>query len=165
MLLRPWGEVESGNVALAKNGAKAVGPNNSARNLIDGRIPTENWAETASARSPTEWTITLPQLYSLREIRLLLYSNDRRAGPWVYQIGVSADGQNFTMLVDRSQGQWPGGWYCHRFPAREVKAIRLHGSGVGNRGNAWFSAAELEAYCIPPHTRPRTAGVSRPEEE
>jgi hypothetical protein len=90
-------------------------------------------------------------VYSLREIRLLLYDRMASRRFHLYGVAVSADGETFTPLADRSKGQWYG-WQVIRFAARPVKAIRLF--GLNDTGDRRFLAVELEAYCIPPATAP-----------
>jgi hypothetical protein len=106
-------------------------------------------SNTANAICPCEWTIELDKVYRLQEIRLLLYKGNPQ-NAYQYVIVVSADGQTFMPLVDRSHGLW-NGWQRHQFPAQPVKAIRLIGlKASGNR----FAAVELEAYCEAPDTLP-----------
>ena len=149
---RPRGEVQPGNVALADNGAtvSAVGGGATGKELIDGNLNA--WgltSNTANAICPCEWTIELDKVYRLQEIRLLLYKGNPQ-NAYQYVIVVSADGQTFMPLVDRSHGLW-NGWQRHQFPAQPVKAIRLIGlKASGNR----FAAVELEAYCEAPDTLP-----------
>ncbi len=148
---RQRGAVEPGNVALARRGANAEGPDATAAYLIDGVNKQVESAGLTVGKCPCEWTITLKQVYSLREIRLLLYDNKRTKRFYWYAIATSPDGKEYAPLVDRSSGQWFG-WQVIRFPARPVKAIRLF--GLNKSGKRIFYAIELEAYCVPPKTAP-----------
>lgn len=154
---RPRGEVVPGNVALSIAGAKVTGVNTTGEYLIDGRL-LERFS--AYGQSPVTWTITLPKLYSLREIRLLIVNRSGyRLKHYGYILGVSTDGKRFTPLVDRSKGQWIG-WQVISFPARPVRAIQL--IGLRESGDREFAAVELEAYCVPPQYPPGTPSEPPP---
>ena len=157
---RVRGEVRPGNVALAANGTTIAGPNATAEYLIDGN--STDYAlnkDTTHGVCPCQWTITLDKVYSLREIRLLLFDRDRKLTRrlYWYAVAASCDGETFTLLADRgkrSKGSWFG-WQVIRFPARPVKAIRLF--GLNESGDRTLYAVELEAYCVPPQTMPGAA--------
>ena len=154
---RERGEVVPGNVALQIAGAQVTGTNTTGTYLIDGAI-----SESSIARgtSPVTWTIVLPKLYRLREIRLLLVEPHRvRPRHYGYIIAVSKDGKRFVPLVDRSKGQWMG-WQVIDFPARPVRAIQL--IGLRESGERDFYVGELEAYCIPPQSPPGTPSEPPP---
>ncbi|MCS7304197.1 MAG: hypothetical protein NZ602_03700 [Thermoguttaceae bacterium] len=154
---RQRGEVVPGNVALEIAGAQVVGTNTTGSRLIDGRLLE---SDLASAYPPATWTINLPKVYRLREIRLLLPENLRsRPRSYGYIIAVSRDGKRFVPVVDRSKGQWLG-WQVIRFPARPVRAIQLMGFREPN--DREFYAAELEAYCICPKYPPGTPSEAPP---
>lgn len=142
---RERGEVVPGNVALQIAGTQVIGPNAKGNYLIDGQTTEDS---VAKATSPATWTIVLPKLYRLQEIRLLLLEPSKsRRRHYGYILAVSKDGKRFVPLVDRSKGQWTG-WQVHRFPARPVRAIRL--IGLRESGDRIFYAGELEAYCLAP---------------
>lgn len=151
----PWesrirGTVKEGNVALASNGTRVSGVGAGSSFLLDGKAP-EDRTGIAHSPFPCEWTITLDKTYRLREIRFLLW--DLGTGRYYrYAIATSVDGNTFTMLADRSQGQWAS-WQRISFPSRPVKAIRL--IGLYNNHNPGFHVLEFEAYCIPPPAVPR----------
>ena len=155
---RERGEVVPGNVALEIAGAQVTGSNTTGTHLIDRRLSE---SPTAHGTSPITWTIVLPKLYRLREIRLLLVEPPRvRPRHYGYIIAVSKDGKRFVPLVDRSTGQWMG-WQVIHFPGRPVRAIQL--IGLRESGDRAFYAAELEAYCIPPKSPPGTPSEPPPE--
>jgi len=138
------GVIEPGNVALAANGAMVVGGAR-ADELIDGVIPpTLRGLGIAVDAWPCQWTVTLPKVYTLREIRLALPVGESFFN---YTISTSVDGRHFVPLTDRRQGRWLGVQQI-RFLSRPVQAIRLQ--GTHHSGNRSFYASELEAYCIPP---------------
>lgn len=136
------GAVQSGNVALAGNGARATAPA-AAPALIDGNVTNyDGGAGWASGRIPCEMTVTLPKLYTLCEIRILLFDRDGRS--YQYTLEVSPDGQNYVMLADRSKGAWRS-WQVLQFAPQLVKCIRI--KGLGNTANTTFHVVEVEAYC------------------
>jgi len=142
--------VQPGNVALASNGATASGTA-SAGQLIDGNITEYSKdAGFATMTWPDKWVVTLPRVYLLREIRMLLWDVEAERF-YRYQIETSYDGEHYTMQTDHSKGEWRG-WQVLRFPPWPVKNIRI--TGTYNSANATFHVVELEAYCIPPETPP-----------
>ncbi len=133
-----------GNVALARLRAKVAGATRG-EDLLDGM--TEGYTGTtghALSRLPSEWVVTLPRAYPLRQVRLLLWENDDRF--YRYTLEASSDGRAFDLLVDRSRGQ-SRGWQVHTFPARWVRAVRIR--GLHNSASGHFHAVEFEAYCRP----------------
>jgi WD40 repeat protein/serine/threonine protein kinase len=139
------GKVVPGNVALATNGATVAGPGPSGE-LIDG-VTTGYTGMTGFAQGtwPCNWTVTLPHVYQLQEIRLLLWDGNKRY--YRYILETSVDGKTFTPVVDRNSGEWRS-WQTVGFSPRPVKYIRLQ--GMYGSENKWFHVVELEAYCIPP---------------
>ncbi len=145
------GAVEKGNIALASKGATVSGMTNAAY-LIDGKTTYTKDKGYASVKTGQPFTVTLAKVYQLREIRMLLWDLEPRATNYV--ITTSADGKEFTTLVDRSQGVWSG-WQRIIFSARPVKVIKvlvLRRVDTGPRPKPVIgtSVVEFEAYCIPP---------------
>lgn len=140
---RTGGVIQKGNVALASNGTTVAGVQIRPEDMVDGAV--SNQKQHAVGTWPCEWTITFDKVYRLQEIRFLLYDLDKRY--YRYAVAASVDGNTFTRLVDRSQGQWSG-WQRITFPRRPVKAIKL--IGLYNSANERFHVVEFEAYCIPP---------------
>jgi hypothetical protein len=143
------GVVVPGNVALATNGTKVEGAAR-CEMLIDGDVSDQpdNYAATISGGRAFECTVTFKELYRLRQIRILFYQhNTNRSSN--YGVSVSADGQQFVPLVDRSMGEWRG-WQVLDFPPRPVKAMKLYGV-PGKNG---LMVVEIEAYCISPANHP-----------
>ncbi len=150
----PWesrirGTVKEGNVALAGNGTTLAGVAAGSQFLLDGKVPADRTG-IASSPFPCEWTITFDQTYRLREIRFLLYDIGNRY--YRYAVKTSADATTFTLLADRSQGQWAS-WQRIAFPPRPVKAIKL--MGLYNSKSPRFHVLEFEAFCIPTPAVPR----------
>jgi hypothetical protein len=140
------GALRPGDVALATRGAQVDGPVGSDNALIDGNTTNySSYSNVARGNTPCQWTITLDRVYKLREIRFKLY--ERSNTFYRYRLSVSADGEEFRTVADRSQGQWFG-WQRIRFSPRPVKAIRL--TGLFCNTSSSFRVVELEAYCIPP---------------
>jgi hypothetical protein len=146
------GVVQEGNVALASNGTTVSGQITRAPEIIDGKTETiyEPAKGYASSRWPCEWLITFDKVYQLSEIRLKLL--DKFPQYFNYTLAASVDGRNFTMVADRSQGQWAS-WQRIRFPPLPVKQIKLN--ALHNTRNQWFCVIEFEAYCIPPASLPQ----------
>jgi len=139
---------EPGNVALAKRGATCTGSPN-AMNLIDGNTTEyDTGSGYAYFSYPGEFIVTLPKVYVLRQIRVLLWDGEDDRF-YRFALETSHDGQKYIPLVDRSRGQWRS-WQQIDFPPRPVKTIKL--KGLFDSANFQFHAVELEAYCIPPDT-------------
>ena len=144
---------QPGNVALDRNGAVATGTE-SAPLLIDGNATEYTGGNGfASMTFPNAWVVTLPKVCLLRQIRMLLWDIDADRF-YRYQIEVSHDGQKYSMVADRSKGEWRT-WQVIDFVPRPVKSIRI--KGLYNSVSSGFYAVELEAYCVPPATAPKSA--------
>ncbi len=154
------GAVESGNVALASNGATVEGIPDGPARLLDGNLDYGLDHGFAIGRIGQPFTVTLRQVYQLREIRMLLW--DRKPRSYNYIIATSVDGREFTPLVDRSQGIWTG-WQQITFPPRPVKMIRVYPVKkiwLDTKASVVdFTVVELEAYCVPPGNRGAAAGA------
>ncbi len=138
------GLVQRGNVALATNGTTVTGEITNAQSLLDGNaVKYDAGAGYASGKLPCEWTFAFKRAYLLREIRFLLWDLDVRT--FRYRIAVSADGNTFAPLIDRSQGDWRS-WQRIEFRPRVVKAIKFFGVS-GSVGDC--TVVEFEAYCVP----------------
>ncbi len=136
------GVIEQGDVALTVKGAKVSSQHKitTPENLLDGvRVGIGH------SKCPFEWLVTLPKVYRLQEIRLVLYATNQYA--YRYAIAVSADGKKFELLADRISGQVEP--QAIRFPARPVRYIRIVGID-SNYPSQLLCAREIEAYCIPP---------------
>ena len=147
---RVRGVVQPGNVAMASNGAKVFGEVKSgAQYLVDGSTDQSHFAE---GRWPCVWIIKLDRVFVLREIRLLLFQDKDRS--YQYQILVSADGESYRMVADKSRGQWRGFQQIKLppTPVMAIKVIGLFNSDIrpGGQQNDGFHVVELEAYCVPP---------------
>lgn len=140
-----YGVIAEGNVASAQAGAQAVG-RGASPGLIDGVIPPVVGPQgMAIAPWPCEWTVILPEIYRLREIRLKLPDPGKTVQFFV--LSISPDGRNFHVLADHSKVP-SAGWQRFVFLAKPVKAIRIQ--GISHSGDQNFYASELEAYCSSP---------------
>ena len=155
-VVTPFGVIQPGNLALASNGTSVSGVAAGAEYLLDGNVT--NYSDRihgiACGPCPCEWTVRFHETYVLRQIRFLLLDLDPPRF-YRYKLEVSADGQAFSPLVDRSQGDWRG-WQEISLPAQPVKAIKLiglRGSPVKDADKA-FQVVELEAYSIIPPAAP-----------
>jgi hypothetical protein len=141
------GVIQTGNIALAKNGTHVEGIQNNEYKLLDGDSKNPSWdSGGASSPVPCEWTITFDKVYQLQLIRFHFYDGDRRF--YNYWLEASADGtSNWKRIYDCTQRQ---GFQWQNIPLSgiPVKAVRLHGT-FSYRNNP-FSVTEFEAYCIPP---------------
>jgi hypothetical protein len=150
------GVIRKGNVALASNGTTVTGIAARGSALIDGNTTQYDTKEGyALGACGGEWIITLPEVYQLREIRILLWDAAPRS--YNYAITTSPDGKRYEPLVDRSNGNWSS-WQYISFPPRPVKTIKFLPLRKFHTGRAVqpvpdFTVVELEAYCIPPKGR------------
>ena len=98
---------------------------------------------------PTQLKVVFPDVYAIRQIRILLWDGDDRS--YRYKVEISADGENWKLLTDRT-GKDYRSWQILTLP-REVpmKAIRV--IGTRNSSNNNFHLVEIEAYCKPPSDR------------
>jgi serine/threonine protein kinase len=151
--------VANGNVALSTNGATINGANNGA-NVIDGVTTGYTMSEGFGWLPPqSDFVITFPKTYLMREIRVLLWDADIDRF-YRFAVEVSADGKEFTSVADHTRGRWRS-WQTIKLAPRPVKAIKFH--SVGNNANAnGVHVVELEAYCKPPEQAAVPKGPSFP---
>lgn len=144
-----------GNVALTKNGATLSRVTEGGELVPEPSLAMLDGVTTGYTGStgftylsyPCAWVITLPKMYLLQEIRMLLWDGGERF--YQYTIETSADGKNYQMVADCSKGEYRS-WQALKFPPRLAKFIRL--KGLFNSSNQGFHVVELEAYCMPPAT-------------
>jgi hypothetical protein len=137
------GVVVMGNVALASAGAVAKAPAH-ADLMNDGDSTHYTGSDGfASGSWPCELSLTFPKVYKLKVIRFLLWDSDSRY--YRYAVDVTADGKEWTQIVDHSDGQWKSWQEISFTSSRPVKAIRI--KGLYNSANSGFYIVELEAYC------------------
>jgi hypothetical protein len=153
----PLGTIQPGNLALASNGTTVTGVSTGGEYLLDGNVT--NYSDRihglASSPVPCEWIIHFRQTYVLRQIRFLLFDLER-ARFYRYKVEVSADGQTFTPLMDRSHGEQRG-WQEIPLTSQPVNAIKLIGlfcSAKDKDADKAFQVVELEAYSIIPRPKP-----------
>ena len=131
-----------GNLALASNKAKAIAPSNADR-LNDGIVTDyEGGHRFAYGSNPCRFTIELPELFVVSEVRLLLWDLDKRR--FKYLVEVSPDGKRWTMVDDHQEEAVPGGWKKIAFPPRDVRYVRVQ--GFGNSVNNGTQLVEIEVY-------------------
>lgn len=148
---RSRGLVVPGNVALASNGTTVEAKPGlaNAGMLIDGKTDRGQKGgpyQYAYQRWPCEWVLRFPQVYRLQELRVFLYDLPGPR-PHNYRVEISPDGEQFSLLADRSQGKWAS-WQILRFPPQPVRAIKF--IGLRCEGDSNFCVYEIEAYCVPP---------------
>jgi curved DNA-binding protein CbpA len=147
------GVIQQGNVALAANGTTVVGQIEQGERLIDGNAEHS----LAYAQWPFTWNIVFPKVYSLREIRILLYDEDDRY--FRYAIAVSPDGETFVPLAESGQTE-ARSWQTIQFSPRPVKAVKLLGAYCS--AGSLFHVTEFEAYCVPPGPPPARSSTIGP---
>ena len=141
------GVVQKGNVALAGNEAKISARGEKVEYL--SRVLGGTNSGYAWAKHPCEWTIVLPGIYRLQEIRFELL---RWKGYFYrYTVATSPNGREYSLLLDRSRGKWSGQQQIRFYP-RSVKAIKVMGLYASPSSNVCLG--QFEAYCIPPQPLP-----------
>ncbi len=136
------GGLRAGNLALASNKAKATAPNH-ADQLNDGIVTDyQGGHRFAYGSNPCKFTIELPELFVVSEVRLLLWDLDRRR--FKYLVEVSPDGKKWTTVDDHQEEAVPGGWRKIEFPPRDVRFVRVQ--GFGNTVNDGTQLVEIEVY-------------------
>lgn len=136
------GKTTFGNVALAERGTTATAPTN-ADELIDGNSTRYTGSSGFGYGSwPCTFTLTFPEVYSIRTIKILLWDGDRRY--YRYKLEGSEDGDTWTTLADKTEGRWSS-WQTISFDATPLKYIRI--TGTYNSINSAFHIVEVEAYC------------------
>jgi len=135
--IRGHGILQKGNVALASNGTTVVGPT-VARDLMFGEniVP----GRATEAPTPCAFTITFDKVYSLQQVRFLIYGNLSAS----YAVLVSRDGRKFDVLEDHRAEEMKG-WQDLRFPPRPVKTLKLV---CPKATNDLLEIAKFEAYCF-----------------
>ena len=132
------GSLGEGNLALITKGAKAVAPSG-AEKMIDGNASIEKWA---SGYFPCEFGVELPKLHVVSKVRMLL--PDAGGRRLLYQVEISSDGKNWSMVEDRGTHSTEGGWKTIKFDPKDVQFVRV--KGLGNTANTSFHIAALEVY-------------------
>jgi hypothetical protein len=130
----------AGDLALASRGARVTGANDG-HFLIDGRTPVLQRSSFAWAKIPCRIEVSLPQVYEMERIRLLLWNGDKRT--YRYRLAVSEDGANWKVVKD-SSGTDSSGWQEVDLRSQPVQHIRIF--GLANSANDHFHVVELEAY-------------------
>ena len=151
---------QRGNVALLENGTGFLGKvrTNSWKVMFDGVSTSNDPNSYAESPPPFEWMVILGKVYSLREIRFKFVDSPRFNQ---YRISSSVNGKIFSLLADRSKGEWRD-WQMISFPARPVKFIKFEGLFASPDDS--IAIVEFEAYCFPPSAdgspgpRPTRAG-------
>jgi hypothetical protein len=152
------GVVDSGNVALARRGATAVGPYKGEDTLLDGLTGEDS--EYAKMYLNKPCVVTLASVYRLNRIRIKLVQGDNGKGYYHYKVEVSGDGKSYEMIADRTSGGWRG-WQTIEVYSRPVKTIRIIGT-YDFPFQSGIRIAEVEAYCPSEGQPTETAGGNRP---
>ena len=138
------------NHALAANGAKVTGTADRIATINDGITEYKPGAGYAVAPCPWEFTITLDRVYTLRQIRVLLYDKENRGRPgYRFRVFLSEDGKSSQLVGDYSQADVLG-WQNIDFRPQRAKFINFQGLPDPRSSNSYFHLVELEAYSNPP---------------
>ncbi|MBP7829475.1 MAG: discoidin domain-containing protein [Kiritimatiellae bacterium] len=142
------------NLALASRGSTIAGSNGGRWDLlIDGM--TTGYNKSGQGYGYTIWTgdpaapgcfeLDVKELCRVDRVRVLLWDLDARY--YQYRVESSADGVNWTVLADRTAGQWQG-WQDISLPS-EVEARYFRLTGTFNSMNSGFHVVEWEVYGYP----------------
>ncbi|MFO0976883.1 MAG: discoidin domain-containing protein [Planctomycetaceae bacterium] len=135
----------------AKATSEETGKNNFAKNAVDGRLDTR-WC-AAGPNAGESITLDMEKAQSVRNVRLHWES---RNTAYQYTIESSADGNNWTMLADRSKNKERNGLSVDEVKADDARYLKI--TFKGSNGGGWGSIWEIEAY--PGELPPLPEGVS-----
>ncbi len=150
------GKVVDGNVALASAGAKVHGMfYTRGGSIAGGEVLIDGKASSADgygiARLPSTWIVELQEAFPLRQIRMRLLGSNNVDRFYRYVIETSVDGEKFTPLINRLDGEWRS-WQVVDFPPQAARYIRIR--GLHNSKSGYFDVIEFEAYCKPNRNPP-----------
>ncbi len=135
----------------AKASSEETGKNNFAKNAVDGRLDTR-WC-AAGPNAGESITLDMEKPQSVRNVRLHWES---RNTAYQYTIESSADGNDWTMLADRSENKERNGLSVDEVKADDARYLKI--TFKGSNGGGWGSIWEIEAY--PGDLPPLPEGVS-----
>ncbi|MGA0040659.1 MAG: DUF7133 domain-containing protein [Pirellulales bacterium] len=131
----------TGNAAFEKTvTAKTTQGGNPEKHLTDGRLDTR-WC--ADGGQTDEWvTVDLGEPKHIKNLRL--HWERRQGSAYLYTVEASANGQDWTMLVDASGNTSQEGVQAHQVDAANTRFLRT--TFLGCSTNGWGSLWEFEAY-------------------
>ncbi|MFN9718015.1 MAG: discoidin domain-containing protein [Planctomycetota bacterium] len=135
----------------AKASSEETGKNNFAKNAVDGRLDTR-WC-AAGPNSGESITIDMEKPQSVRNVRLHWESSNTA---YQYTIESSADGNDWTMLADRSDNKERNGLSVDEVKTDDARYLKI--TFRGSNGGGWGSIWEIEVY--PGDLPPLPEGVS-----
>jgi putative membrane-bound dehydrogenase-like protein len=138
----------------AKASSEETGKNNFAKNAVDGRLDTR-WC-AAGPNAGELITIDMEKAQSIRNVRLHWES---RNTAYQYTIESSADGNDWTMLADRSENKERNGLSVDEVKTDDARYLKI--TFKGSNGGGWGSIWEIEAYPgdLPPLPEGAAAGA------
>jgi putative membrane-bound dehydrogenase-like protein len=135
----------------AKASSEETGKNNFAKNAVDGRLDTR-WCAAGPGKGEAI-TIEMEKAQSIRNVRLHWESKNTA---YQYTIESSADGNDWTMLADRSENKERNGLSVDEVKTDDARFLKV--TFKGSNGGGWGSIWEIEAY--PGDLPPLPEGVS-----
>jgi putative membrane-bound dehydrogenase-like protein len=123
----------------AKASSEETGKNNFAKNAVDGRLDTR-WC-AAGPGNGEAITIDMEKAQSIRHVRLHWES---RNTAYQYTLESSADGNDWTMLADRSENKERNGLSIDEVKTDDARYLKI--TFKGSNGGGWGSLWEIEAY-------------------
>lgn len=148
-----------GNLALGKTvTAKSTQSGNENKHLTDGRLDTR-WCPNGGQTN--EWvTVDLGDTIDVKNLRL--HWERREGSTYWYTIEASADGEQWTTIVDESKSDSKDGVRSHAVDSPKTRYLKV--TFLGCSTNGWGSLWELEAYPGDMPALPKTvqSGGSKP---
>ena len=142
------------NLALASRGSTITGNNGGSWSLaIDG--DATNYTSTGGfaytywqkgVNSPGSMVLDLQQVCTVYNIKILLWDKDNRY--YRYKVEGSEDGVTWTMLADRTSGQWKSWQEIVLDVPAKVRYLKL--TGTYNTTSSTFHVVEWEVYGTSP---------------
>ena len=129
----------SENLALAARGARASGARRSEL-LIDGKIEYNKKEGFAFENFPCNFTVDLRSVFSIGQVRILLYDLDRRK--YGFRLLVSNDGESWELV--NSSEKVDAGWQEINLEDTKARYVRIN--GLSNTANLGFHVVEAEVY-------------------
>ena len=123
----------------AKASSEETGKNNFAKNAVDGRLDTR-WC-AAGPSNGESITVDMEKPQSVRNVRLHWESKNTA---YQYTLESSADGNDWTMLADRSENKERNGLSVDEVKTDDARYLKI--TFKGSNGGGWGSIWEIEAY-------------------
>ena len=116
---------------------------NEAEHIVDGDLNTR-WAASGEDY-PQTVIVDLEEVYPIYKVGLTPYQD--RA--YQYKVETSVDGEDYTVVVDRTSNTEGGPLLVDEFPPVEARYVKLTVTGTNSGG--WASVREFRVYTPPIH--------------